>query len=112
MAGASSEVAARALRVAEAGEDDLLDGPLRGAVQGAPGARVFGYELDLAAVRLPRLDLCRVVLRDEHADVISPHRLDEDATWLAKLLLEYNQEVALGFQERSWNVISVNGEKT
>lgn len=91
VAGAYSEVGARPHRVAEAGEDYLLDGLLRGAGQDSPSAVVFGYELDLASILVPRLYLCRVVLRDEHADVISPHRLDEYAFRLAKLLLKYNQ---------------------
>lgn len=99
VAGACSEVAACPHRIAKAGEDDLLDGLLRGAGQGSPSAEVFGYELDLAVIIVPRLYLCRVVLRDEHADVISPHCLDEYAFRLAKLLLKYNQQVVLGFQE-------------
>ena len=88
VAGARSEVAARALLVAEAGEDYLLDRLLRGAGQDAPGAVIFGYELDPASSRVPGLDLCRVVFRDEHADFISPHCLDEDAFRLANLHLK------------------------
>ena len=106
VAGSHSKVATRALRVAEAGEDYLLDRLLRGAGQDASGAVIFGYELDLASSRVPVLDLCRVVFRDEHANVISPYCLDEDSFRLANLLLKYNQQVVLRFQEWPWNMVS------
>ena len=109
VASAYSEVAAHTLRIAEAGKDNLLDCLLRGARQGAPRAVILCNELDFVTICVPRLDLRWVVLREQHANVISRHRLDEDATWLAQFLLEHNQEVVFGFQERTRNMVPERG---
>jgi hypothetical protein len=106
VASAYSEVAAHALWVAEAGKDDFLDCLLRGAHQGAPPAVILCNEFDFVTIRIPRLYLSRVVLRDEQTYVVSRHRLHEDAIRLAHLLLEDNQKVVLGFQERTRNMVS------
>lgn len=106
VASAYSEVAAHAIRVAEAGKDDFLDCLLRGARQGAPPAVILCNELDFVPICVPRLYLSWVVLRDQQAYVVSRHSLHEDAFWLAHLLLEDNQEVVLGFQERTRNMVS------
>lgn len=106
VASAYSEVAAHAIRVAKAGKDDFLDCLLRGAHQGAPPAVILCNELDFVPIRVPRLYLSRVVLRDQQAYVVSRHGLHEDAIQLAHLLLEDNQEVVLGFQERTRDMVS------
>jgi adenine/guanine phosphoribosyltransferase-like PRPP-binding protein len=105
VASAYSEVAAHAVRVAEAGKDNFLDCLLRGARQGAPPAVILCNELDLVTIRVPRLYLSRVVLRDKQAYVVSRHGLHEDAVRLAHLLLEDNQKVVLGFQERTRDMV-------
>lgn len=105
MAAADGEAAAGPPRVAETGEFDGLDHLVGGALEVSGGADVSGDGPDLVVLPHPGLDVPRVELGNDAADVVPTHSEDGDPLRVPPGLLEHHHEVACFLEEGAGNVI-------